>query len=504
MELPVKFEKAACWRTLYDGLVSREELSESMLPDAMPDVARVLEVESQVFLEAQAASGRVALSGRIRSEVLYQPEEGGIRSFQVMIPFQFGEEIPGVEEQSVIHAGIRAAAGDARLLNPRKLLLRVGLLVELRVFQQAEQAISGALPQGEKWGLETRAVEEVTELVCAVPRKPFAFEDRLVLPGGGRRAERILKCRPLCSVSEARVTGSKLVLKGKVKLLFLMSGEEGELFQSDFELPFSQILDSGGASEQAGARAEVRLTDCSYELTDGGSAVDISFDLLAQAVLGEERRLALIEDAYSTGYPVEPETGSVSCVRMVDSGILRQAVRELIECGTEPVRVQDIRAELGLSGQQADGTTRTLTADVTVHACVCQEGGRVACLSRTYPVSVQLESPPEAEVRFDCQVAELQGNPVSGGVEARFSLLVSYRVYRRKTLEILQGLTVQEDQPWDWGGSPSLVLRRVQEGETLWELAKRFRTRGKDILEANGLEGEPLEEGAFLLIPKRR
>ncbi len=504
MELPVKFEKAACWQMLYNGVVSREELSESMLPDAMPDLARVLEVESQVFLEAKAASGRVSFSGRIRSEVLYQPEEGGIRSLPVVIPFQFGEEVSGMEEQSVIHAKVRAATGDVRILNPRKLLLRIGMLVELQVFGSDELACQGTLPQQEKWGLETRTVEELTEVICAVPRKPFAFEDRLVLPGGGQRAERILKCRPVCSVSEARVVGSKLMVKGKVTLLFLMNGEEGELFQSSFDLPFSQIMEACGASEKARVQAEVHLTDCNYELTDGGSTVDISFDLLAQAVLREERQLTLTADAYSVGYPVELETSPMSCIRMTDSGTLRQNVRELIECGMALQRVQDIRADLGLASQSTDGTTRTLMVDVAIHACVCEEGGRITSLSRTYPVSVQLEAPDEAEVRFDCEVTDLQGDPTGGGAEVRFSVHFSYAVYSRKTLEILEKLTVNEEQPRDCSGSPSLVLRRVQSGETLWELAKGFHTRGADILEANGLEGEDLEEGSFLLIPRRR
>ena len=504
MELPVKFEKAACWRTLYRGVVSREELSESMLPDAMPDVGRVLEVESQVYLEAQGAAGRVAFSGRIRAEVLYQPEEGGVRCLPVTIPFQFGEEVSGTEEQSVIHARVRSASGDVRVLNPRKLLLRIGMLVELQVFGTEEQECRADLPQREKWRLETRPTEETTEVICAVPRKPFAFEDRLVLPGGGQRAERILKCRPVCSVSDARVVGSKLVVKGKVTLLFLLSGEEGELFSSSFDLPFSQIMDSGGASEQARVQAEVHLTDCSYELTEGGTTVDTTFDLLAQAVLREEKGLTLTDDAYSLGYPVELETSPLTCVRMIDSGTLRQEVRELIECGVELQRVQDIRGELGLTSQSAQGAARTLTADVTLHLCVREEGGRINSLSRTYPVSVQLEAPPEAEVTFDCQITELQGDRVSGGAEVRFILLFAYTVRSRKTVEILRGLTLNEEQPWDWRGRPSLVLRRVQKGETLWELAKGYHTRGTDILEANGLEGEPLEEGSFLLIPRRR
>jgi LysM repeat protein len=93
---------------------------------------------------------------------------------------------------------------------------------------------------------------------------------------------------------------------------------------------------------------------------------------------------------------------------------------------------------------------------------------------------------------------------VSGGVEVRASLAFSYRVEEETPQTSVTLVRLSEDSPWNSQGQPSLVLRRVEPGEGLWELAKRFHTRGADILEANGLEGEPLETGVFLLIPKTR
>ena len=51
---------------------------------------------------------------------------------------------------------------------------------------------------------------------------------------------------------------------------------------------------------------------------------------------------------------------------------------------------------------------------------------------------------------------------------------------------------------------PSLVLRRIEKDETLWDVAKAYRTDPALILQANDVQdGEPLPDG-MILIPKVR
>ncbi len=53
------------------------------------------------------------------------------------------------------------------------------------------------------------------------------------------------------------------------------------------------------------------------------------------------------------------------------------------------------------------------------------------------------------------------------------------------------------------GNTPSLVMRRLLEGETLWEVAKQYRTDEELIRAVNRLEAEELPQ-KMLLIPRTR
>ena len=53
--------------------------------------------------------------------------------------------------------------------------------------------------------------------------------------------------------------------------------------------------------------------------------------------------------------------------------------------------------------------------------------------------------------------------------------------------------------------TPSLVLRMLKKGESLWNLAKQYRTTVEEILKANELTEEAAAAGGqMLLIPRKR
>ena len=63
---------------------------------------------------------------------------------------------------------------------------------------------------------------------------------------------------------------------------------------------------------------------------------------------------------------------------------------------------------------------------------------------------------------------------------------------------------LDEDAPRDPSARPSIVLRAVEEGERLWDIAKAYGTTMEDIVQANSLGEDALTAGRVLLIPKKR
>ena len=102
-------------------------------------------------------------------------------------------------------------------------------------------------------------------------------------------------------------------------------------------------------------------------------------------------------------------------------------------------------------------------------------------------------------VRAACLSPSLR--PSGTGLELTVPVELTVERSRRCTWDAITAAELTEPEP---GRRPSLVLCRPKKGESLWELAKRYRTDEQAICAANGLEQEtPLPSG-LLLIPRVR
>ena len=74
---------------------------------------------------------------------------------------------------------------------------------------------------------------------------------------------------------------------------------------------------------------------------------------------------------------------------------------------------------------------------------------------------------------------------------------------RRRYVCVSGGETADEEE--DRAAVPSLILRKMGPGETLWSIAKQYRATREGILTVNDLTGEEqISPDKLLLIPRAR
>ena len=110
MELEFDRDVIHCWEIAADGTLCQEETLETIVPDACPDILRIVAVCGQATLNGkQAREGAAAVSGSVRAVLLYQPEEGGgLRRMEAALPFSAQLEAPGLTGR----AGSTPASGS--------------------------------------------------------------------------------------------------------------------------------------------------------------------------------------------------------------------------------------------------------------------------------------------------------------------------------------------------------------------------------------------------------
>lgn len=350
MELELKKEQFACCRALPPLSDTYEETAETIVPDYLPDIGRIVDSCGCLFLRSrEIADGKASVSGLVRMTLLYAAEDGhGLRALEYTLPVEHTMEgrAEGGAADSCLEG--RVFSCEVRMLNPRKIFTRVGLELTLTPYASASVSVCSGIAEQETYKIETLCEKRELAMIRAIREKEFTFSDEVLLSGTKEPIREILCAKCPLRVTDCKAVGNKIVLKGIANLELLYLDADGNAARLISELPFSQIMD--GMSEESGettARASLRMTGMEVRIgsesePDNDHLVSLRLYLSAFVVLREVRSICCVADLYSTAYDLSVKAESVELSDDAAIFTREQTVREKIETGAEVQSVPEI------------------------------------------------------------------------------------------------------------------------------------------------------------------
>ncbi|MCI2057177.1 MAG: DUF3794 domain-containing protein [Oscillibacter sp.] len=495
-----------------EQVLTQEETAETIVPDYCPDIARIIDTEGKIFLHSrEIRDGKGSVSGTVRVTVLYTPEgEGGIRTLEFAMPFSAETDGKAMPDCVVVSAESNTEFLETRILNPRKVFTHCKLVTRMTGYRRVPLCVCTDVEAEKSECLEKKLETQRATLLTQIVEKDFTFSDELNLSPGKDGAAEILTSRVSYSVTESKIIGSKLLIKGLFKVNLLYRTADGHCCSASGELPFSQIMEVEGAAEDCTAEVLLQFTGTDIQV---GSAADqdgrkiaVTLYLHAVAILRREENMTFVSDLYSTAYNLNYEAEPIQLTDYCETLVRRQTVREVLEIGVVADSILSICVVCGSVTAEKEGTAVTLRTVCAVRVLYLDEGGVPLVAERSIDVACPLELPEACRIspRAVCP-EEAQGSIGDHGIEVRFPVEFQAQAATQKKRVCICSVKLDSDTPKDLSGAPSLVLRSLGHEETLWLLAKRYNTTIADILAANGLDAEaaaPFDK--LLLIPRKR
>lgn len=506
MDLDLKRDIITHYETIAEVAVTQEETQETIVPDACPDILRIIDVYGQVLLnEKRAEEGRAIISGTVLATVLYQPEsEAGIQKMEIRLPFICRQEVNAVSADGVIHANSCLHSAEARILNPRKILIRAEVEVNITAFQKKELILFGGVESDKSDHICQKEYRIEQILLVDTPERNFHFSDELRLQHTGDISELLFCCARANSV-ENRLIGNKLVFKGSIELSLLILDAEGVPSQRHESLPFSQVLELTDTDETADCQLSVELMTLTAEKDpEDASLIRLEMDFLAQAQVYISKQLSLLVDLYSTAYEMETEREVFSYCSHCKNATFTQNVRELLETEELVRSIANTQVQFAPVTQHREGNLLMLRSKCRLMVLYQNESQQLVSVWKEVPIQVQVDSLPDT-VCSACRITsyETLAIPAAGGIEFRLSAQFHTLQSRHQSCMVTTAAQLGNPRATD-KPRPSVVLRLASTDESLWDIAKTYGTTTQRILQANELDETMNVEGKMLLIPSSR
>ncbi len=490
-----QFQETGCefLRGVVCEVLNEEQTQEVRLPEAMPDIGRVLAAWGQPMIRSKEwRSSGMGASGGVLAWVLYAPEDGSEpRSLEVWLPFQLRWDFPETQRDGIMRIDCQLAGMDARSVSARKLMVRSQISAWGEALEPARETVyqPPQLPE------DIQLLEKTYPVT--VPReageKTFALDEELSLPADWEQPEKLIRFSLRPELVDQKLMGDKAVFRGGALGHALLRCRDGQLRGWDFEVPFSQYAE---LEREYGAEGIVdvvpAVTNLEMELQENGT-LRLKGGLVGQYLVYDRVPVRVVLDAYSPKRETKQEIAMLRLPALLDQK--RELITAQIPMDPEMGDPVDLAAALShpTLSREGDKIRMDLTGSIQILADTPEDTLRGT--AKHWEDASQETAQKDVKL---CAESRISGSPRAGGGELRWDVQLRTRFHTEANIPMVCALSAGEERAPD-PQRPSLILRRAGDA-SLWDLAKHCGTTVEAIREANGLSDEILPD-RMLLIP---
>lgn len=477
------------------------------LPDYCPDIERILKcvIVPKVYL-SNLSGDRLTVEGGALLRVIYLDSERGCpHTFEYTAPFSESFPLKDSPDDYAVYVDTKPEYLNCRAMSPRKLSLHGAFSLYVRV---AVQKDLDYYTYEDDDDLQVLSDTVSASALCGLCSDTFSIREDIPVNSNTQVAS-ILSHRVTARIKELKAIHHKIMLtaEGKLELMYLSDIDSRDIACMSYSFPISQVIDCSGVEEDSviDARLDILTYDLhlSDDALDGSSVLGLDVKLCFNALCFEERDISVVSDAFSTARDIEPRYSNLSCCG-----------------GTTCLRFNDIKkAQISVDGESISKVIDVHPERIAVSAAV---SGGAPMLSAKATVTMLFEN-ADGELRYIDRDIDFDYNPDVDGFDSVDSVRaavesLSYRILDENTVElraeICYELTVSrrlshnavcaasaDDDTPERGEAGALILYYADEGESVWDISKRFYSRPSDIMAENALDSDTLDESLMLLIP---
>ncbi|MFA6947765.1 MAG: DUF3794 domain-containing protein [Eubacteriales bacterium] len=530
MNTQEKNNPVQCLRSAYILPPATDDVSgDFILPDYMPDIARVLRVRAAAVPGGYYAGDTLEYEGRVMWNVLYQSEENTLKSVSYTAAYEGSVHSDAICDDAVISVCPREESSACRMLNPRKLSLRAKIMSDIIVSCPvcADSRITTPHTVEDEVNLERDTTPLTSTALGFIMSGEQRVSDSFELDPSHSAAAEIITSDAVVIIPECKCSQGRCDLRGEVLLDVICEGVDSALYAVSRKIPFSLTLDMPDAAVSAAetiTRASVSQLSVTVSKNSYGEDRMLDCDLVCQAEVVCARAVTsdITRDVYSTEYECMGESRSVPLLTLkktqsISFSVNSSSVRS--EIGAEGASaILSTSARAVVSGFALDTERSRLSASGTLEIqLVAQreksggaEGAEYFPVNYTAPFKCELDGGGiSASEKLTCipvcAVTSAKGRLDSTSVYGDFEISLSVMTFTGGETELITGVTLDKTKPASGAGAP-ITLYYPAHGERIWDIAKKYHVTCHAISELNLLGDRKTVDAQtkVLVIPKSR
>lgn len=477
-----------------------------IVPDIKPDILNTIRTNGTVCIyKKEVMDGKVRIEGSINVYIMYlaDDETSSIRSLNTTLSFSQTIDFERVKEGMLLEDKIALKSLEAKVINGRKVNVRAMLDLDLKIVSNEELEFVKEIDDIKDAQTLDRSIT-LNSLLGSGFTKVYA-KDTIVIDSLDNLAE-IMKVDFTIINKETKISYNKVLVKADacVKMVYLT--EDNRICTTSNLIPVMGFIDMPDVTDE-------NICDVQYEIKNllvkpnniEEHSIYVEAELEINARVYQSKQLNIIEDLYS------PSVNLVYKQKQIQAVAQKEMIRDICsirekqfisEIGNR--KIYDVDINPRIENQTILKDRILYEGELELNFLFEAEGSsRVGTKNMTLPFTFNMDCAgaiPTSKIETNIEIT-LQDFTImpDESIDIKIDLEFLVNLSNSQNMQVIEEVNVDETRQNE---RYSLIIYFVKPGDTLWKIAKKFRSTISNIAKINGIEDEnKINVGQQLFIP---
>ena len=450
-------------------------------------------------------NGKIKIDGTIDSNIIYLADSGDetIRGLNSNIDFSEFLDVESKVEEADIDVNIVLKNMECDVLNGRKINLKAIIEVNVRIYSNNGVSILKEI-KGVKGIQKLNKIVQLNSMVGKNTTNANAKEN--IILNSEEKILEILKKEVRIINKDFKISYNKIVAKSELSVKILYLTEEGKISYVEKVIPIMGFIDMENITEENICELKYCIKNILIKLNNTEeNSIYLEVETEISCYSYQTKDIELIQDVFTPFSNIEYKQKTIKAMvglqNISDNYVMKE---QITNSEISNGRVYNVSTNANINNIKILGSKAIYEGEAIVN--ILYESVETTQIDKKefrFPINYEiniLEGMKEENLDIIVDVEKCDILAENENVGLNIGLNINTKMFKTIELNIIDEL---EEKELEEKEEHSIIIYFVKAGDTLWNIAKRYKSTVENIKQINNIEDEDkIEVNQQLFIPR--
>ena len=469
-----------------------------IIPDIKSDIVKVINTSGNIFIEKQEVQNdRIKIEGSILALNLYIDGEGNNNSLDLEMPFSDFISIGNIEREITnddFETEISINKLELKIVNERKVELNANVISKINIYSENEMDIVKEINDCDN-KIEKKEKTVTLENLIGKGSTKCSLKENVKITDV-EKVINIVSFKYSLENIDTKISYNKVLAKSDVVLNILYRNEENIINKAEARFPIMGFIDIQDVSDTNECKLRNELRNIKMSINND-STINLEMEFEYKCYVYEKMDTNIIDDMYGIRKSYNYRKNKIQLSDMNLEKVTAKNINEKVLIDNINQLYDTNVSVLITNKYNQDGLDKYVGTVEVNYIYNTFDNNNIESIIQKFDFEFEVEENTDIQVNISSKNFIILPD---SSVDSKIELNVERVASDTRCIEVIDDIEEVEEEARE---NYSIIIYFVQKGDSLWKIAKRFRSTVDRIAEINNIEDvNVIDVGQKLYIPR--